>query len=215
MTVWLVGLNFARDWTEAGTKNYLAMAGNCPTTLGCTADLMFLRTSKEKFIKFHPLSPACLRFPWNLIWGISTKHHHHLPFLVTIRRWNRHITCTGVYVFAHISVVQKWGIFEQRSSRRRNKVRFFSKLYIETGKRDRFLPRHVWEGKRWSCSFARHEGIWWHGRMAPLILNLASGWRWAATHTPRPFYVWRKSPCQSLDRRLGGPHSRAGRCGVA
>jgi hypothetical protein len=176
-----------------------------------------LAHTQGKVVKFHPLSPACLRFPWNLIRGSSTKHHH-IPFLVTIRRWNRHITCTRMRVSSHISVAQKWGIFEQRSSRRRYKfyVQYpFSVSYISRQVKGTDFSHVVWEGKRWNCSFACHEGIWGHGGIGALILNLTSGWRWVATFTLRLFYAWRKNPCQSLDRRLGGPKSRAGRFGVA
>ena len=98
-----------------------------------------LAHTQGKVVKFHPLSPACLRLPWNLICGSSRKHHHHIPFLVTIRRWNRHITCTRMLISAHISVAQKWGIFEQRSPRRRYK------FYVQYAFSVSYISRNVWD----------------------------------------------------------------------
>jgi hypothetical protein len=37
---------------------------------------------------------------------------------------------------------------------------------------------------------------------------------WMVTFTPRPLYPQRTSTRYPLDRRLGGPHSRSGRCWV-
>jgi hypothetical protein len=46
-----------------------------------------------------------------------------------------------------------------------------------------------------------------------IILDLGTRWRWVVTFTPRPHFPRGKIPRYSLDRRLGGPQSRSGRCG--
>jgi hypothetical protein len=46
----------------------------------------------------------------------------------------------------------------------------------------------------------RHKREW---RYSYTILDLVTRWRWVVSFTPR----------YSLDRRLGGPQSRSGRCG--
>jgi hypothetical protein len=46
------------------------------------------------------------------------------------------------------------------------------------------------------------------------ILNRGTKWSWVASFTPRPLYSQGKSPRYPLDKRLGGPKSRSGRCGV-
>jgi hypothetical protein len=47
-----------------------------------------------------------------------------------------------------------------------------------------------------------------------IILYLYTRWKWMVSFTPRPLYPWKKSPLYPLDRRLGGPQSRSGRCGA-
>jgi hypothetical protein len=54
----------------------------------------------------------------------------------------------------------------------------------------------------------RHEGVWGSGCMDPHFLDLGTSWRWVVSFTTRPLYPW-----YPLDRRLGGPQSRSGRCG--
>jgi hypothetical protein len=51
------------------------------------------------------------------------------------------------------------------------------------------------------------------GGVAPHILDLCTRWKSAVSFTPRPLYPPGKSPWYPLDRRLGGPQSRSGRCG--
>jgi hypothetical protein len=49
--------------------------------------------------------------------------------------------------------------------------------------------------------------------IAPLILDLITGWRWVVSFTPRPLYLQWKSPWYPLDKRLGGPQSQSERGG--
>jgi hypothetical protein len=57
----------------------------------------------------------------------------------------------------------------------------------------------------------RHMREW---RYSSTILDLGSRWRWVVSSTTPPLYPRRKRPRCPLDRRLGGPQSRSGRCGV-
>jgi hypothetical protein len=57
----------------------------------------------------------------------------------------------------------------------------------------------------------RRVGEW---RYSSNILHLGTKWRRVASFTPRPFYPRGNGPRYPLDRRLGGPKSRSGRCGV-
>jgi hypothetical protein len=50
------------------------------------------------------------------------------------------------------------------------------------------------------------------GGMAQRILDLGTRWGWVVRFISRQFYLQRKSPSNSLDRRLGGPQSWSG-CG--
>jgi hypothetical protein len=52
------------------------------------------------------------------------------------------------------------------------------------------------------------------GRFLVLIcvLDLGISWRWVVSFTPRPLYPLGKSPCYTIDRRLGEPQSRFVRC---
>jgi hypothetical protein len=52
-------------------------------------------------------------------------------------------------------------------------------------------------------------------RYSSNFLDLSTRWRWVVGFTPRPFNPRGKSPQYPLDRRLGGPQSRSGRCGGA
>jgi hypothetical protein len=56
------------------------------------------------------------------------------------------------------------------------------------------------------------RAYWGSGGIAPRILAIGSRWRWVVSLTPRPLYSQEKSPCYSLDRRLGEPQSQSG-CG--
>jgi hypothetical protein len=47
-----------------------------------------------------------------------------------------------------------------------------------------------------------------------MILDLGTSWRWMVSFTPRPLYPLENCPRYPLDRRLGVPQSRSGRCGV-
>jgi hypothetical protein len=57
----------------------------------------------------------------------------------------------------------------------------------------------------------RRMGEW---RYSSSILHLGISWRWVDIFTHRQLYLRGKSPRYPLDRRLGGPQSRYGRCGV-
>jgi hypothetical protein len=54
----------------------------------------------------------------------------------------------------------------------------------------------------------RHDDVSWNGSI-PLSFLLSA----MVSYTPRPLYPRGKSPRHPLDRRLGGPQSRSGRCG--
>jgi hypothetical protein len=56
-----------------------------------------------------------------------------------------------------------------------------------------------------------HMGEWRYGST---ILNLGTKWRWVVRFTPRPLYSRGNSPWYPLDKKLIGPQSRSGRCGV-
>jgi hypothetical protein len=59
-----------------------------------------------------------------------------------------------------------------------------------------------------------HEDMWGSGGIAPPFLTSAlHGAEWS-TSRPGPSILEEKSPRYPLDRRLGGPQSRSGRCGV-
>jgi hypothetical protein len=45
------------------------------------------------------------------------------------------------------------------------------------------------------------------------ILDLGTKWRWVVSFTSRPHYSRRKIPQHPLDRMVGGPQVRSGRCG--
>jgi hypothetical protein len=51
-------------------------------------------------------------------------------------------------------------------------------------------------------------------RYSYTILDLGTRWRWVVNFTPRPLQRQGKSPRDPLFRRLCGPQSRSGRCGV-
>jgi len=51
---------------------------------------------------------------------------------------------------------------------------------------------------------------WGSPRIAPLFLNLCTGWRWVTSFTPQRLYLRDNSHRYPLDRRLGGPQNRSG-----
>jgi hypothetical protein len=57
----------------------------------------------------------------------------------------------------------------------------------------------------------RHIGEW---RYLSTILDLGTRWRWVVRFTAWPLYPLGKRSRYPLDRRLRGPQSRSGRCGV-
>jgi hypothetical protein len=57
------------------------------------------------------------------------------------------------------------------------------------------------------------KACWESIGIAPHILDLDTRWKWVVSFTLRPLYPQGKSSCYSLDKRLGGPQSRSGRCG--
>jgi hypothetical protein len=56
----------------------------------------------------------------------------------------------------------------------------------------------------------RTYGEW---RYSSIILDPGTRWRWVVGFTPRPLYPRGESPGYPLDRKLGGPQNRSGRCG--
>jgi hypothetical protein len=56
----------------------------------------------------------------------------------------------------------------------------------------------------------RRMGEW---RYSSTIADLSTRWRWVASLTARLLYPWGNRFRYPLDRRLGGPQSRSGRCG--
>jgi hypothetical protein len=50
--------------------------------------------------------------------------------------------------------------------------------------------------------------VWLHA-----FFDIGTRWRRGVSFTPRPPYPQGKSPPYPLDRRLGGPQVRSGRCG--
>jgi hypothetical protein len=46
------------------------------------------------------------------------------------------------------------------------------------------------------------------------ILDFGTRWTWVVIFTLKPLYSRGKRPCYPLDRKLGGPQSRSGRCGI-
>jgi hypothetical protein len=56
----------------------------------------------------------------------------------------------------------------------------------------------------------RHIG---ERRYSLTFLHLGTRWGWVVSFTPLPLYPRGKSPRYPLDRKLGGPQSRSGRCG--
>jgi hypothetical protein len=61
---------------------------------------------------------------------------------------------------------------------------------------------------------SRHEGILVEGRYSytQSLTSALHGGEWSASR-PGRFILSEKSPWYPLDRRLGGPQSRYGRCG--
>jgi hypothetical protein len=57
------------------------------------------------------------------------------------------------------------------------------------------------------------KAYWGSVDVAPHILDLGTRLRWVVSFTHRPLYPPGKSHRYPLDRRLGGPQSRAGRGG--
>jgi hypothetical protein len=58
-----------------------------------------------------------------------------------------------------------------------------------------------------------HEDVWGSVCIDPHFLDLGTSWRWVVSFTLRSLCARRKGPWYPLDRRLGGPQSRSGRCG--
>jgi hypothetical protein len=51
-------------------------------------------------------------------------------------------------------------------------------------------------------------------RYSSTILDLSTKWRWVVSFTPRPLYPRGNRPQYPLNRRLGEPQSRSGRCAI-
>jgi hypothetical protein len=60
------------------------------------------------------------------------------------------------------------------------------------------------------CAMKTYGGEW---RYSSAILDLGIRWRWSASR-PCLFTPRKKPPRHPLDRRLGGPQSRSGHCGI-
>jgi hypothetical protein len=54
-----------------------------------------------------------------------------------------------------------------------------------------------------------HEDVWKSGCIYLRFLDLGTSWRRVVSLKPRSLYPQRKSPRYPLDRKLGGPQSRA------
>jgi hypothetical protein len=104
-------------------------------------------------------------------------------------------------MFLHYTVC----VWQQEESRERGCCTLFYLLY-------KCMDKMV---KLFLCSTIyalRHEGIWVSGCREPQFLDLGTSWRWAVRITTRPLCPRGKSPRYPLDRRLGEPQSRSGRC---
>jgi hypothetical protein len=69
------------------------------------------------------------------------------------------------------------------------------------------LPHETtpWSVKQ-SCPCSRHEGIWWSGGIAPLILGLGTRLgKWFNSHLGSPTYSRGKCPQYTFSSRLGEP----------
>jgi hypothetical protein len=58
------------------------------------------------------------------------------------------------------------------------------------------------------------KAYWWVEVELHSFFDLGTRWRWVVSFAPRPLYPQGKSPWYPLDRRLSGPQSRSGRCGL-
>ena len=56
----------------------------------------------------------------------------------------------------------------------------------------------------------RHIGKWEGGCGVLCIFNLATRWKSVVRFTPLPLYLWRKSPCNPHNRRVGGAQNKSG-----
>jgi hypothetical protein len=59
----------------------------------------------------------------------------------------------------------------------------------------------------------RLEIVWGSGDIASHNLNVATGWKWLVSFTPRPLHPQGKSPHHPLGRRVVGFQNRKARCG--
>jgi hypothetical protein len=73
--------------------------------------------------------------------------------------------------------------------------------WMVSGNRGKVVPKHY--------AMKAYGGV----DINPHFLDLGTSWRWVVSFTPRPLYPRGKSPRYPLDRRLGGPQGRSGRCG--
>jgi hypothetical protein len=64
------------------------------------------------------------------------------------------------------------------------------------------------------CKKKKTECVWGSGCIDPHFLDLGTSWVLVVSFTPWPLYPRGKDPRYPLDRKLGGPQSRSGRCGA-
>jgi hypothetical protein len=98
-----------------------------------------------------------------------------------------------------------WQIQLRRNVQRKENIHW--SLNFKRKKEGKAVPVLYWL----STMPWRHIGEW---RYNSTILYLGTRWRLLVSFTPLPLYPRGKSPRYPLDRRLGGPQSLSGHCGV-
>jgi hypothetical protein len=78
-------------------------------------------------------------------------------------------------------------------------------------------PRSEQQKKKANLSLCliskRHDDVWGSEDIVPpFLISALDGGEWSASRLAR-FTSGERSPWYALDKRLGGPHSRSGRCG--
>jgi hypothetical protein len=60
---------------------------------------------------------------------------------------------------------------------------------------------------QWSCTCARHQGVWMCEGRVPLILKFDTRCRWVLCFTPLLLYFWKRAPLYTLNRKFVGPRA--------